>query len=386
MGTVRNIAIAVLLISFFTFVAFFGRLPALRSLDQRLTNGRLSSSITRFAHVLWNDRHPTVMIFFILLLAVSEFLFLPPAWDLLSPSRKITAITLLILPYLYLYLSANGDPGYVTPENHSDAMTLYPYDFAVFHPGQKCKTCKFLKPARSKHCSICKHCISKMDHHCIFINNCVGYRNQHWFLLLLLTTAILITYAAYIGLSVCSAEVVKRVSRWTLLGKGFTWSEYFNIWGWVLQEYTRIGGVTLLCLLTNPMVWGLLAYHLYLIWAGTTTNESMKWSDWQADMADGFAFRCALDPDRQKDSRIEPAWTRWPVEAAEVVMRNEEGLPPTGATGFGGGQWERVWRLADVENLYDLGFWRNIKDVFLPRHGLDPRSRPLSLPSSPGVR
>jgi palmitoyltransferase len=30
MGTVRNVAIAVLLISFLTFIAFFGRLPALR--------------------------------------------------------------------------------------------------------------------------------------------------------------------------------------------------------------------------------------------------------------------------------------------------------------------------------------------------------------------
>jgi hypothetical protein len=30
MGTLRNIAIVILIISFFTFVAFFGRLPSLR--------------------------------------------------------------------------------------------------------------------------------------------------------------------------------------------------------------------------------------------------------------------------------------------------------------------------------------------------------------------
>jgi hypothetical protein len=30
MGTLQNVAIVVLVISFFTFVAFFGRLPALR--------------------------------------------------------------------------------------------------------------------------------------------------------------------------------------------------------------------------------------------------------------------------------------------------------------------------------------------------------------------
>ncbi|TVY56328.1 Palmitoyltransferase SWF1 [Lachnellula cervina] len=389
MGTVRSIAVAVLLISFFTFVAFFGRLPALRntpigwlhrviwiripqgfrSLDQILTNGRLSTSVSRTAHTLWNDRHPTVMIFFLLLLAVSEVLIIPPIWSLLTLQRKFTSVTLLSLPYLFLYLSANGDPGYITPEDHSRQMTLYPYDFTIFYPGQKCKTCKLLKPARSKHCSICKHCISKMDHHCIFINNCVGHGNQHWFLLLLLTTAIIITYAAYVGLDVLSAEILNRISSWTLLGKGFTWSQYFNIWGWAMQEYTRISGVTLLCILTAPLVWGLLGYHLYLIWAGTTTNESMKWSDWQAEMTNGFAFKRTLDTDRQKDTRIEPAWTHWPVESEQVVVQTEDGLPP-GPGVIGTGHWERVWRLADVENLYDLGFWNNLKDVFWPRYGL----------------
>jgi hypothetical protein len=33
-----------------------------RSADQRLTNGRLSASILRLAHTLWNDRHPVVMV------------------------------------------------------------------------------------------------------------------------------------------------------------------------------------------------------------------------------------------------------------------------------------------------------------------------------------
>lgn len=98
MGTVRAVALGVLLISFLVFVAFFGRLPALRyvgdsrlndqrlmlgrntpigtlhrvvwlhipsgfrSLDQWLTNGRLSTSVLRIARTLWYDRHPIVMV------------------------------------------------------------------------------------------------------------------------------------------------------------------------------------------------------------------------------------------------------------------------------------------------------------------------------------
>ncbi|KAH8601403.1 DHHC palmitoyltransferase-domain-containing protein [Bisporella sp. PMI_857] len=386
MGLFRNIAIVVLTISFLTFVAFFGRLPALRNtpigflhrviwlhtphgfriVDQRLTNGRLSSSVSRLAHTLWNDRHPIVMIFFILLLSVSEVLIVPQAWPLLNRTRKITATILIILPYAFLYAAAASDPGYITPKNHFNQMSLYPYDFTIFHPGQSCRTCRFLKPARSKHCSICKRCIAKMDHHCIFINNCVGYNNQHWFLLLLSSTGSVISYAVYVGTSLMSAMIFEHLPSWTLFGKNFTWSEYFHILGWALQEKTRMGAITLLCLLTAPLVWGLLGYHIYLIWAGTTTNESMKWSDWQAEMSDGFVFKRSLPEGRQKDARSEPVSIRWPVESEQVMLRTDTGMPPPPEETIGTGEWVRIWKLADVENLYDLGFWDNLKDVFWP--------------------
>ena len=133
-----------------------------------------------------------------------------------------------------------------------------------------------------------------------------------------------------------------------------------------MQDHVRIGAITLLCLLISPLIWGLLAYHIYLIWAGTTTNESMKWSDWQAEMSDGFAWKRKLSIDRVKDERYEPAWTRWPCETQQVLFRTEDGAPPKGVDSVGVGDWIRVWKLKDVENLYDLGFWDNLKDVFLP--------------------
>lgn len=82
MGTVAKIATVVLAISFMTFVAFFGRLPALRNtpiawlhraiwvhlpnsvlaLDRRLTGGRCTESLVRFGRFMMHDRHPTVMV------------------------------------------------------------------------------------------------------------------------------------------------------------------------------------------------------------------------------------------------------------------------------------------------------------------------------------
>ena len=123
---------------------------------------------------------------------------------------------------------------------------------------------------------------------------------------------------------------------------------------------------------TGPLVWGMLGYHLYLIWCGTTTNESLKWSDWQAEMDDGCAFVRSMPPNRQKDSRFEALWSRWPKETEQILVATQDGQLPTPHTNLPGeGEWERVWKLKDVENIYDLGFWDNLKDIMLPNHSFN---------------
>ncbi|TQS34803.1 hypothetical protein Golomagni_04801 [Golovinomyces magnicellulatus] len=277
-----------------------------------------------------------------LLLGVSEVMFLPPAWPLLSISQKCLSCIAVGLPWISLYASAATDPGYITKSNHSQQMALYPYDFTTFYPGLTCRTCLMLKPARSKHCSICKRCISKLDHHCIFINNCVGYR-----------------------MSLLSEMVRKQSPGWNIRGIGYSWTQYTSALAWALNKEVRIGSITLLCLFTSPMVSGLLIYHLYLIWAGTTTNETMKWSDLSSDMSDGFAFRRNLSLHRTRDERYEPLWTRWPKESEHIISRSYNGQTPNPNI-IGYGEWERVWSLADIPNLYDLGFYNNLRDIFWP--------------------
>jgi palmitoyltransferase len=127
-----------------------------------------------------------------------------------------------------------------------------------------------------------------------------------------------------------------------------------------------MGAVTMLALLICPMVWGLLSYHLYLVYGGTTTNESLKWSDLKEDMDDGLAFKREMVANRVKNPRFEPPWTRWPEETQQIVVRTEDGLPPRRDLDIpGNGEWVRVWKLRDVNNLYDLGLWDNLVDVFV---------------------
>ncbi|OJD30380.1 zf-dhhc-domain-containing protein [Diplodia corticola] len=60
--------------------------------------------------------------------------------------------------------------------------------------------------------------------------------------------------------------------------------------------------------------------------------------------------------------------TRWPNNPCQVLVRTGDGEPPREVpqqlTGLvDEGSWKRVWRLADIENIYDLGFWDNLEDV-----------------------
>ncbi|KND88158.1 Palmitoyltransferase SWF1 [Tolypocladium ophioglossoides CBS 100239] len=386
----------VLSLSFTVFVTFFGRLPALRrtpiaglhrlmwihtpnaalALDSRLTAGRLSRSLSRFGDYIMHDRHPTVVVFFLAILTVAEYMYLPEAWPRLGWFTKLTAGLAVMMPYLFLYLACTSDPGYITPENHAYHMSLYPYDHTLFHPGNECRSCRFLKPARSKHCSICKRCIAKADHHCVFINSCVGYGNHHWFLLLLSSTAVLTTYGGLLGVSLLSSMMTERHPDWSLWKpEDMTFNRYMAVWGWGVQQNVRMGATTLLSLLTTPLVCGLLAYTLYLVYAGTTTNESLKWSVYKEDMGDGYAFRRRLPPSRQKNSRTEPPCRRWPVEPEHVLVATSDGKPPAeNARLAGDGEWERVWSLKHVENLYDLGFWDNLVDTFVPDYRFGDRS------------
>ncbi|KAI1817286.1 DHHC zinc finger protein [Poronia punctata] len=387
MGALAKIAVGVLVISFMTFVAFFGRLPALRhtpiawlhraiwvyipngiiATDRSLTGGRIIASAGTAGHYIWYGRHPTILIFYILLLSVGEFLYLPGAWPRLSPAHKVISAILIILPYIFLYLAAHGDPGTITSKTHARFMTLYPYDFTLFHPGQECRTCHLLKPARSKHCAVCKRCVARADHHCVFINNCVGHGNQHWFLLLLLSTALLTAYGAYKGMIMVGENARLRNKTFALWkSPRMSWHEYFLLLTFGIQLDVGVGALTLLTAMTSPLVWGLLGYHMYLIYCGTTTNESMKWQDWQAEMDEGFAFRRKMPLPRSRHPVLEGSWTRWPVESVQILVRTVDGEPPNDPALPGEGDWERVWHLRDIENIYDIGFWDNLVDVFVP--------------------
>lgn len=379
---------------------------ALRQLDLTLTNGRITDGGARLGHHLMNDKHPLIVIFFLGLVTACATLFVPVVWNLLHLYHKLLVVLLLPQPYLFLYLSAKRNKQtYIETANHAEQMRHYPYDRILYYPGLTCRTCKFLKPARSKHCSICKTCVARMDHHCVWVNNCLGRGNHKWFLALLLSTGILIAYAAYLAHLTLSPQVHAKFAkhaRWYTYvpqpgSDPSTWSTYSRAKIHHFLAYTtlyldigglRAAGVGLLALLTWPLPLGLLAYHIYLLWAGMTTNESAKWADWSEAMAAGVVFLGYRRQDTMyhhgrnsttdTPSESEEPPTSWPLESNHILVRTRDGQPPTvlpprikavarQADGDDdkNNAFERIWDLAAVENVYDLGFWDNVCEVLV---------------------
>lgn len=370
-------------IGFLSRVIWIHAPNGLERIDKAITGGRTWTSLNKFGNYLFYSKHPLVMIFFLGLITGSVALFVPKAWSQLNLIHKFLIPVLVSQPYLFTYMcqrSGPTAPHIIRSENFYQRLQDYSYDYVLFHPGKNCSTCKFPKPPRSKHCSLCNACVSRSDHHCIWVNNCLGRGNYKYFLFLLLFTAILLGYGAYLGHIILNEPVNAYLERYyppsvdNDIGVAAFFFRITNRVANRLSAALAIGGVSLtgvslLALLTAPLPAGLLAYHIYLIWAGTTTNESSKWADLRDDMADGLAYMYDIDEDEVSEESAD-----WPVSSRQFVIVTQDGTMPRrdqvlaidqmrGRTRERDREWKQVWNLSGVENIYDLGFWDNLMEV-----------------------
>lgn len=205
--------------------------------------------------------------------------------------------------------------------------------------------------------------------------NCVGKGNYAYFVAMLLSLSVMLSYGAYLAFDILTISL--QNSSVGHLGDGTPkrhwstdvgWTQFFNAWSWAIAEDVRIGAVGLLALLTAPLGWGLFFYHIYLIWAGMTTNESSKWAEWKDDIADGLVYKSNDNTmKRTRQDNIEPLLD-WPVRSKQLILRAGNDQLPRHSWKDGSDEqeiheWERVQGLHEIENLYDLGFWDNLRDI-----------------------
>lgn len=212
------------------------------------------------------------------------------------------------------------------------------------------------------------------------MNNCLGRGNYRYFLGLLLSIGALEIYGAYLSWWLLRAYL--KLNHAHPLFSRARLNDIANIFVIAVDRGgISIAGVGLLAASTASLPLGLLAYHLYLIWAGMTTNESQKWSEWKEDMRDGYVFRANVNElrahnqlrNRSNDERIgsgelNPALGGleaqqdifWPMSTDQVLVRTNDGKPPRRQDSL----WTRVWDLSEVDNIYDLGGIENFRQVF----------------------
>ena len=186
----------------------------------------------------------------------------------------------------------------------------------------------------------------------------------------------MLCYGAYLSYSILSDDIETRIHRINMHKSALAghWSaglpvpDKLDRWTDAFVGNIRVGAPGLLCLFTAPLAWGMLLYHMYLLWAGTTTNESFKWDDWKEDVSDGYVYKC--DKPRclqhsQPDRTVEPP-VSWPSSSSQrVVSRsNDASLKAEQGSNFMEPPWTQVHSMREIVNIYDLGFWTNVSDIF----------------------
>ena len=67
-------------------------------------------------------------------------------------NHVLRPLALLVLNTVFLIVCSVSDAGVVTADNLEKYQGIYQPDGVLYKPNNKCPTCLFIKPARSKHC------------------------------------------------------------------------------------------------------------------------------------------------------------------------------------------------------------------------------------------
>lgn len=370
-----------LTVSVISFLVLFGELPSYQgtivarsrrklikawhyvldefeTLDLRYFNGKLTAMSGAMAWMVgW-----IVPVFYATLMGACAAAFIEttfpqlvqydPRW---SKQFYLVVIPSLVANFGSFTLGTFCDPGKINSRCDMEKITVqFPYDELIFFKGMECRTCRLPKPARSKHCSVSGHCVLLFDHYCVWLNNAVGYYNYRWFFAFLVSICWTLLYGGYM----CWQAIHLYMTHENM--DMITTTSTLARWWLTITQTTypnRITGMLLiLCCFLLPVVAAFLGEHLWLIYLGVTTNESAKWDYIKYLLSQGLLYRsgttyismmCAGD---------------WNGPAGFVRLR--DGSEYTDLRD--GGDLVKIEGWDQLDNIYDDGFWNNLKQRLFP--------------------
>ena len=98
--------------------------------------------------------------------------------------------------------------------------------------------------------------------------------------------------------------------------------------------------------------------HLYLVWCGTTTNETFKWADLRDELADRAHAKRARELAREEAERAA-------ASGGGEVCGTADGTPSKEGKKQNKKASEKIVVTVPA-NIYDHGFWRNLCEVLYP--------------------
>lgn len=370
---------------FLVFVLLFGESPSLRNGPLGKLNRALTVQVPKLlswvlVHTIgqsnisrlgrgWayccESRNPFLQIFFVSLSSVSIVGFLYNAMPYI-PGPYLSRFHYFLIPtqiisiYLSYYVACSANPGIITHENLQKHLEYYKYDGLIYKP-KTCITCKFQKPARSKHCSMCKACVGRLDHHCAWVNRCVGENNQRYFFLFLFTLVEFCAYGAYLCFEVYRGLIIewgldKAFVHDTRTGEKSIVS-FRRAMLYVLHHDRIIGAIGILASVVSFVVFIFFVYQLYLAGRGITTNEAFKWEMIEESVDRGEIFKIVPKTTSAADSSSSTAVkeNQTFTKRYNKVTKMEEEV-----------EERKIEDFSEIENIYDKGIVGNLKEVFFP--------------------
>ncbi|GMM31803.1 palmitoyltransferase [Martiniozyma asiatica (nom. inval.)] len=381
-----------LILGFFTFVGLFGDLPSNNGTWIHKSHIILAKSYKYFLngvnyadHKLFNGyfTSPKVVqkvkwfafwcipIFYLFIMGECLKLFFTETYPQILHYDHLTnwktRMIFIIIPTLttnfFVFLFAVfTDAGHLNQENFHKYQFLFPLDNIIYH-SYNCSTCHIPKIARSKHCSTCDKCILLFDHHCIWLNNDVGYYNYRYFLLFLMTTMIILSYGGFL----CVYSIHLFISNESNLPDLFKAGWFFQRYYYVINQSTwsnLVSGLLfMMCSLLGPAVGAFLIEHFKMIYLGVTTNETAKWDYVHDLMINGWLFKYEYKIGNDINQEY--------VILNRIIQGNKEYVKLSDNSVIFLTANDRLTAITSwnqLDNLYDRGFWQNLKDRFFPQY------------------
>ncbi|CAM9656382.1 unnamed protein product [Discosporangium mesarthrocarpum] len=292
--------------------AIFEATPrALHRVMRRLLGEKITKKFEEWADWAMNKRNPLIQILYMVIVNGSFISFLLEGYPLLPneihPGHYHKTLGYIVMAACVgsFGVACTVSPGVVRDrrglEKHGDC---YPHDGVIFLDNE-CETCHIKKPARSKHCRVCNLCVARFDHHCAWLNQCVGERNYRYFLAFLLIHCVMLWYGTVMIAGILLSIIRKRSLLKAQFYSNRTGNYVQGSWHVVMQYMTyhfgKLCGLLVLASVMGVVLTGFLAYHLWLLCRGVTTNESSKWKQASREGAAAACHQNSGGHDEQSD-------------------------------------------------------------------------------------